>query len=109
MRIVDEGAGTPVVLVPGVQGRWEWMKPTVDALARRCRVITFSLADEPTCEGSFDPETGFDCYVRQIGDAMDAARIGQATICGVSYGGPRSHRAGSRTLAHAFFSGRPAS
>ena len=87
MRIVDEGAGTPVVLVPGVQGRWDWMKPTVDALARRCRVITFSLADEPTCEGSFDPETGFDCYVRQIGDAMDAARIGQATICGVSYGG----------------------
>ena len=36
-------------VVPGIQGRWEWMKPAVDALAARCRVITFSLADEPTC------------------------------------------------------------
>ena len=31
--IVDKGHGTPIVLIPGVQGRWEWMRPTVDALA----------------------------------------------------------------------------
>ena len=46
--MIDRGSGTPVVLVPGIQGRWEWMRPAVDALAARCRVLTFSLCDEPT-------------------------------------------------------------
>src|SRR5688572_5540873 len=87
MRTVDVGSGVPIVLVPGIQGRWEWMKPAVDALAARCRVITFSLADEPTCAGRFDEADGFSCYVRQIGDALDAAHVAKAAICGVSYGG----------------------
>jgi pimeloyl-ACP methyl ester carboxylesterase len=87
MKIVDIGSGTPLVLVPGIQGRWEWMRPAVDALARRCRVITFSLADEPTCGGRFETADGFACYVRQVGEALDAAGIERAVICGVSYGG----------------------
>ena len=87
MKIVDVGAGAPVVIVPGIQGRWEWMKPAVAALAERCRVLTFSLADEPTCGGRFDPETGFDCYVDQIREALDQAHVERAAICGVSYGG----------------------
>lgn len=87
MKIIDRGSGTPVVLVPGIQGRWEWLQPAVDALATRCRVITFSLADEPTCGASFDERTGFDCYVRQIGDALDAAGVQSAIVCGISYGG----------------------
>ena len=87
MRIVDVGSGPPIVLVPGVQGRWEWMKPAVDALAADCRVITFSLADEPSCGGRFDEATGFACYVDQIREAMDEAVVPTAVICGVSYGG----------------------
>ena len=87
MRIVSAGSGVPLVLVPGVQCRWEWMKPAVDALARRCRVVTFSLADEPTCGAAFDEKAGFDCYVRQVADAMDLAGVERAVICGVSYGG----------------------
>jgi pimeloyl-ACP methyl ester carboxylesterase len=87
MNIVDVGTGAPVVLVPGIQGRWEWLKPAVDALSKRCRVITFSLADEPTSGTSFDPSSGFDRYVHQVGDALDAAGVRQATVCGVSYGG----------------------
>lgn len=87
MNIIDRGSGTPVVLIPGIQGRWEWMKPAVDALSARCRVITFSLADEPTSGASFDERSGFDCYVRQVGDAMDAAGVQSAIVCGVSYGG----------------------
>jgi pimeloyl-ACP methyl ester carboxylesterase len=78
MKIVDVGSGPPVVVVPGVQGRWEWMKPCVDALASRCRVITFSLADEAS---------SITDYVAQVRQAMDAAGIGRAAICGVSYGG----------------------
>lgn len=87
MRIVDVGAGTPVVIVPGIQGRWEWMSPAVDALASRCRVVTFSLADEPTCGGHFDRAHGFDCYVEQVTEAMDAAHLSSAIVVGVSYGG----------------------
>src|SRR4029077_16103657 len=45
MNIVDRGEGPPIVVIPGVQGRWEWMQTGIDALARYGRVITFSLAD----------------------------------------------------------------
>ncbi len=75
MKIIDRGGGTPIVVVPGIQGRWEWMKPAIDALAQRCRVVTFSLADEPSCGGRFDEAHGFDCYVEQVRDALDAAGI----------------------------------
>jgi pimeloyl-ACP methyl ester carboxylesterase len=87
MKIVDVGSGTPIVLIPGIQGRWEWMRPGVEALARHCRVITFSLADEPTSDGRFDEATGFASYVEQIADAMDSLGIPTAVVCGVSYGG----------------------
>lgn len=63
------------------------MKPTIDALAQRCRVITFSLADEPTCRGLFDEARGFWCYVEQVREVLDAAGMPRAAICGVSYGG----------------------
>lgn len=87
MKIVDVGSGPPVVLVPGIQGRWEWMKPAVDALCTRCRVITFSLADEPTCGWTFKEVDGFNAYVEQVREALDAKGIQKAAICGVSYGG----------------------
>ena len=87
MTFVDIGSGPPVVLVPGIQGRWEWMKPAVDALAARCRVVTFSLADEPSCGAHFDAAHGFDCYVEQIREAMDLAGLQSAIVAGVSYGG----------------------
>ena len=87
MNIIDLGSGPPIVIVPGVQGRWEWLSPTVEALARRCRVITFSLADEPTAQAPFDPVHGFDSYVQQVAAAMDSAGVDRAAVCGVSYGG----------------------
>jgi pimeloyl-ACP methyl ester carboxylesterase len=87
MKVVDIGSGTPIVLIPGIQGRWEWMRPGVDALARHNRVVTFSLADEPTSDGRFDEATGLACYVEQIADAMDSRGIPMAVVCGVSYGG----------------------
>src|SRR5688572_2462433 len=87
MKIVDRGGGTPVVVIPGIQGRWEWMAPAIDALAQRCRVITFSLADEPSCGGRFEARRGFWCYVEQVREALDTAGVKQAAICGVSYGG----------------------
>jgi pimeloyl-ACP methyl ester carboxylesterase len=87
MNIVDRGSGSPVVLIPGAQGRWEWMRPSVDALAKRCRVITFSLADEPTSGATFDASAGIWSYVQQVSDVLERTGVRQATICGVSYGG----------------------
>lgn len=87
LKFIDVGTGAPLVIIPGIQGRWEWMKPAVDALAQRCRVITFSLADEPTCGGSFDPSCGFDSYVEQVREALDVAGLARAVVAGVSYGG----------------------
>ena len=88
MKIIDRGSGVPVVVIPGVQGRWEWMKPGIDALARRGRVITFSLADEPSSGARFDEALGFWNYVEQVRDALDASGIDRAAVCGVSFGGP---------------------
>ncbi len=87
LNVIDRGDGTPVVVIPGINGRWEWLKPAIDALARRCRVITFSLADEPSSGGRFDERHGFQCYVDQVHEALDAAGVREAAICGVSYGG----------------------
>ena len=87
MTIVDVGSGPPLVVVPGIQGRWEWMRPGVEALARQCRVVTFSLADERSSGARSGRTTGFDDYVEQIGQALDEAGIDAAAICGVSYGG----------------------
>lgn len=87
MKLVDVGSGAPVVIIPGIQGRWEWMSPAVNTLASRCRVVTFSLADEPTVGGRFDGSRGFDCYVEQVTDAMSSAGLTTATVVGVSYGG----------------------
>jgi pimeloyl-ACP methyl ester carboxylesterase len=87
MNIVDRGSGVPIVVIPGIQGRWEWMKPGIDALAQEGRVVTFSLADEPSSGARFDEAQGFWNYVEQVRDALDASRIDRAAICGVSYGG----------------------
>ncbi|MGE3491474.1 MAG: alpha/beta fold hydrolase [Vicinamibacterales bacterium] len=85
--MIDLGTGTPIVLIPGLQGRWEWMRPAVEALARRHRVISFSLCDEKTSPFPCDPAKAFDNYITQVGTAMDRAGLQQAAIVGVSYGG----------------------
>jgi len=87
MRIIDRGSGPPLVLIPGLQGRWEYVRPTVDALSQYFRVLSFSLCDEPTAKAAFDPQRGFDNYVDQIRTALDDAGVGRAVICGISFGG----------------------
>src|SRR5919201_2812799 len=76
MNIVDRGSGPPLVLIPGLRGRWEYQRATVDALAASFRVITFSL-DAADLDG----------YAQQAVDAMARAGVERATLCGVSFGG----------------------
>lgn len=63
------------------------MSAGVDALARTCRVITFSLCDEPTSGFAFEESQGIGAYVEQVREAMDRAGVQQAVIVGSSYGG----------------------
>lgn len=85
--MIDCGDGIPIVLIPGIQGRWEWMRPAVDALAKHHRVISFSLCDERTSPFPCDPAKAFENYISQVELALDRARIDRAVIAGVSYGG----------------------
>jgi pimeloyl-ACP methyl ester carboxylesterase len=87
MNIVERGSGAPIVLIPGLDGRWEYQRPAIEALARSFRVLTFPLCGERSCGVGFDPKLGMDNYVAQVVAALDARRIDRAVICGVSFGG----------------------
>jgi 3-oxoadipate enol-lactonase len=83
----DRGTGPVVVVIPGLQGRWEWMSPALRTLATRCRVISYSLRGDLGSGGAAPAAPGFDDYVRQLDDILDKAAVPRATICGVSFGG----------------------
>ena len=85
--MIDLGNGPPIVLIPGLQGRWEWMRPAVNALAARARVISFSLPGEPGSGRPLDDSQRFDGFAAQIETALDRAQVGAAVMCGVSFGG----------------------
>ena len=68
-EIVESGHGAPLVLIPGVQGRWEYSRGIVEALARFYRVITFSLCDERTRSGGSGG-----CHIDVFADQVEAAR-----------------------------------
>ncbi len=83
--MVDVGSGQAIVLIPGIQGRWEWMRPAVHALSAHWRVVTGSLPGEPgevRCSAD-----GFDHLVAHIDRMLDEAHLPTAVICGVSFGG----------------------
>ena len=88
MNVIERGSGTPVVIIPGIQGRWEWMSPAVDALAEHCRVVTFSLCDEPSSGFPVDPERGIANYLDQIEQVFEQAALKDAVLIGVSFSGP---------------------
>jgi pimeloyl-ACP methyl ester carboxylesterase len=85
--IVEQGHGTPLVLIPGIQGRWEYMRPAVDALSEYFRVITFPLCGERASTHAFDPARGLDSYADQVTSVLDHAHLSCAIVCGVSFGG----------------------
>jgi len=82
-EIVERGAGAPLVLIPGIQGRWEYSRALVDALAPFYRVITFSLCDERT-SGALPR---IDVFADQAARAIDRLGIERTAVAGVSFGG----------------------
>jgi 3-oxoadipate enol-lactonase len=77
MTFVDKGEGSPIVVVPSLQGRWEYLSPAVDALARSHRIVTFSLGAART----------LDALVDRVEAALDDRGLERATILGISFGG----------------------
>jgi len=78
--VVDRGSGPPVLLIPGIQGRWEWLLPAVRTLELRHRVLALSLGTL----GPADP--GFGTWIERL--AGIARRSGNPlTVVGVSFGG----------------------
>ena len=73
----DKGSGRPLIVIPGVQGRWEWMSPALEALSRQCRTISYSLG----------PATAFEQLLAGLDQVLDARGLTQAAVCGVSFGG----------------------
>jgi pimeloyl-ACP methyl ester carboxylesterase len=85
--LIEFGTGPPLVLIPGIQGRWEYLQPAIDALAQSFRVLTFSLSGERRSGMPFDPGLGMDNYTRQIAATLDRAGAKDAIVCGISFGG----------------------
>lgn len=104
--LVERGSGPPLVLIPGVQGRWEYSRGLVEELAKSYHVITFSLCDERHGARS---SCRMDVFANQVEHALDKLHIDRAHIVGVSFGGlvalrfaaTRPHRANTLAIVSA--------
>lgn len=94
------------MLIPGVQGRWEYSRGLVEELAKSYHVITFSLCDERQGARS---ACRMDVFANQVEHALDRLHIDRAHIVGVSFGGlvalrfaaTRPHRTSALALVSA--------
>ena len=94
--MISRGSGPPLVMVPGIQGRWEWQRPALEALATRCTAVTYSLCGEPGSGCRLKLDRGFDVHVEQLDRVLDAFGLDRVALCGVSYGGWVSVRYAAR-------------
>jgi pimeloyl-ACP methyl ester carboxylesterase len=83
-------ASLPIVIVPGIQGHWEWMRPALSALRAELgdsgptgdrHVLTFSLNEE---DGARDP---FEQWLAAITRLIAASGSDRVVLIGVSFGG----------------------
>lgn len=81
--MIATGIGHPIGLIPGIQGRWEWMAPTIAALSDYHRVIASSLSElRPKRSGD-----GFSDWIEPLDTMFDRAGERRVALIGVSFGG----------------------
>jgi pimeloyl-ACP methyl ester carboxylesterase len=85
--MISQGSGPPLVLIPGIQGRWEWMEPTVRALSTHFRVLTTSLPGDAGSLMGREEGQSFDEQAGLVDRLLDAQGVEKATVLGVSFGG----------------------
>jgi pimeloyl-ACP methyl ester carboxylesterase len=83
--MIDTGSGSPIVLIPGIQGRWEWMTPAVRAISATHRALSFSLTE--ICSDVPAPDAFFPLAESYIDGMLDRAGVKAAGLVGVSFGG----------------------
>jgi pimeloyl-ACP methyl ester carboxylesterase len=83
----DRGSGPPLVVIPGLHGRWEWATPALARLSGSCRTISYSLCGDLGSGRRLDRTLGFENYLRQLDAVLDDAGVPKAALCGVSFGG----------------------
>ena len=82
--MIAKGIGFPLVLIPGLQGRWEWMTPTVEALQAGHRVITFSLQE---LRPEREKHGLFQAWTRALDLLIDRTLERKVSLVGISFGG----------------------
>ena len=73
--------------IPGIQGRWEWMQPSIDALARECESSPRRCPASPASVRRSMPTPISMCSSGTSTSVLDASGVASAVICGVSFGG----------------------
>ena len=82
--MIARGTGYPIALLPGIQGRWEWMRPTVEALTAGHRVVSWSLGELRPRE---EQDGSFLAWMRALDRAFDSVHERRLSLIGVSFGG----------------------
>ncbi len=75
MSVYDRGTGAPLVIVPGIQGRWEYLRPALDALAESFRVIGVQIEDRRIVDGRLDASSHLDLLADLIIETLDARGV----------------------------------
>jgi pimeloyl-ACP methyl ester carboxylesterase len=95
MQIFDRGRGVPLVLIPGIQGRWEYLRPAVEALASHFRVVTFPLPDGRVSK-TFEPSRELDRLADHVLSVIGTLQLQRPVLCGISFGGLVALRVAAR-------------
>ena len=76
----DQGNGAPLIVIPGIQGRWEWMKPALGELKNRCHVVSYTLCGDAGSGMKFDRTLGFNNFMRQLDRIYETAARGMKRV-----------------------------
>jgi pimeloyl-ACP methyl ester carboxylesterase len=87
VRYADIGSGTPILLIHGLGGSWQWWLRVMPTLATKNRVIAVDLpgfgeSELPAASGDLFRE-----QVMTVGGLLDQLRIAKALVVGHSMGG----------------------
>ena len=82
----ESGAGSPIVLIPGLAGGFELLGPLARSLAGDHHVFSYQLRGENDCfvlRHPFD----LDDLVEDLAELLDTLKLENPTIMGLSFGG----------------------
>lgn len=88
VHVLDIGKGPPILLFHG-SGRSlvDWQQGLAQQLARKHRVIAFDYYGNGFSDRNPDFDYGYDLWVNQARDVLDALGVKKATVVGHSVGG----------------------